>query len=167
MRNNCVYFVEGKCEATLISALKEYPPRILAGRIRVFNVVANLIPRSQLIAIQANSTVVFVFDTDVPITDTLKKNIELIDRYCTRVKILYLPQVINLEDELVRCTDIKRIAELTGSKSSSNFKSDFCALSNCRSVLDRHKLDVAMLWTPKLPDEFTFVEHNSGQVKLP
>lgn len=109
----------------------------------------------------------FVFDTDVPITDTLKKNIELIDRYCTRVKILYLPQVINLEDELVRCTDIKRIAELTGSKSSSNFKSDFCSLTNCRSVLDRHKLDVARLWTTKIPDEFTFVEHNSGQVKLP
>ena len=109
----------------------------------------------------------FVFDTDVPITDTMKKNIELIDRYCTRVKILYLPQVINLEDELVRCTDIKRIAELTGSKSSSNFKSDFCSLTNCRSVLDRHKLDVARLWTTKFPDEFTFVEHNSGQVKLP
>ena len=27
MKNNCIYFVEGKCEAALLAALKEHPAR--------------------------------------------------------------------------------------------------------------------------------------------
>lgn len=52
MKNNYIYFVEGKCEATLLTALKEQPQKIVSGKVKVFNVIANLIPRSQLLTIQ-------------------------------------------------------------------------------------------------------------------
>ncbi len=165
MKSNCIYFVEGKCEATLLAALKERPQKILSGRVKIFNVITNLIPRSQLVTIQAGTTVVFVFDTDVPVTESLKKNIELVDTYCSKTKVIFLPQVMNLEDELVRCTDISSISELTRSRSTKDFKRDFCAMTNCRDVLNRHQLDVLRLWTQNPPEVFGFIPSNSNLIK--
>ena len=68
MNNKCIYYVEGPCEQQLIAALKEAPERLIPGKIKVFNVVQNLIPKSQMLSIQAGTTVVLVFDTDVPQT---------------------------------------------------------------------------------------------------
>lgn len=166
MKSNCIYFAEGKCEATLLNALKEKPHKILAGRVKVLNVINDLIPRSLLITIQPGTVVVFVFDTDVQITDYLKKNIELVSKYCAKTKVVFLPQVLNLEDELVRCTDIKTITELTRSKSTKDFKRDFCALSNCRDALNKHQLDVLELWTQNPPEVFRFLPANSDLVKI-
>lgn len=111
MKNNYIYFVEGKCEATLLTALKEQPQKIVSGKVKVFNVIANLIPRSQLLTIQTGTTIIFVFDTDVPVTEQLRKNIELVSTYCSKTKIIFLPQVKNLEDELVRCTDVSNVVD--------------------------------------------------------
>ena len=128
MNNKCIYYVEGSCEQQLIAALKEAPERLIPGKIKAFNVVQNLIPKSQMLSIQAGTTVVLVFDTDVPQTSNLKKNLELLTRYCGKLKIIFLPQVLNLEDELVRCTDVRTAMELTKSGSVKNFKTDFCKM---------------------------------------
>ena len=42
MKNNVIYFVEGKCEVTLLRALKENPQKILPGQIREFNLIQQL-----------------------------------------------------------------------------------------------------------------------------
>ena len=166
MKNNCIYFVEGKCEATLLAALKERPQKIVSGRVKIFNVIENVIPRSQLVTIQAGTIIVFVFDTDVPNTESLKKNIQLVSAYCSKPKLVFLPQVMNLEDELVRCTDIRNVSELTRSKSAKDFKRDFCAMTNCRDVLERHQIDVSQLWTQDPPEVFRFIPPNSKTIKL-
>lgn len=92
MKNNCYYFVEGKCEEKLINTLKEEPRRIAAGRVKVYNVITNELTKSQLITIQPGSTVVFVYDTDVLVTKHIKNNIALLKKYC-KVNIVYLAQV--------------------------------------------------------------------------
>ena len=129
--------------------------------------IQNLIPKSQIISIQPGTIVALVFDTDVHQTANLKKNIELLNRYCGKIRIIYLPQVMNLEDELRRCTDIKSVSELTQSNGIRNFKTDFCRLKvkDCRTMLDRHKLDYKSLWATKIPEEYNFVKSNSCQVK--
>ena len=78
-----------------------------------------------------------------------------------------MPQVLNLEDELTRCTDVKAVVELTKSNGIKNFKTDFCRLKvkDCRAMLERHKLECEQLWMAKPPREFDFVENNSGQIK--
>lgn len=163
----CIYYVEGPCEEKLISALKENPGKLLPGKVKPFNIIQNLIPRSQLLALQPGTLVVFVFDTDVPNTAVIQKNVELIERYC-RVQIIYLPQVMNLEDELVRCTDVRSVQELTKSNGIRNFKSDFCKLKpkDCRSMLERHHIDVSRLWMTNTPETFSFVEKNCSKVKV-
>lgn len=165
MIKNCIYFVEGACEEALLSALKEHPQFIAQGKTKVLNVVSSYIPKSHLISIKPGTTVVFVFDTDVPVTKYLKKNIEYIEKYCNRSRLVFLPQVRNLEDELVRCTDIAKITDLTGSKSATNFKTDFCKMSNLRIALNKHQLDVLRLWTMNPPEPFTFMPCNSDIIK--
>ena len=168
MNQKCIYYVEGPCEQQLISALKEHPAKLIPGKIKVFNVVQNLIPKSQMLTIQSGTTVALAFDTDVPQTEILRKNVELLKRYCCRLRIVFMPQVLNLEDELTRCTDVKAVVDLTRSNGIKNFKTDFCRLKvkDCRAMLERHKLESEQLWMTKVPDEFSFVENNSGQIKM-
>lgn len=167
MVSRCIYFVEGPCEQQLINALREPPSRIMSGKVKVFNVVQNLIPKSMLFSFDEGTTVVLAFDTDVAETLTLKRNIESLKKYCSRVKIVYLPQVLSLEDELERSSDVRRIAELTKSRSVKDFKSDFCRMRTreCRIMLEKHSLDVRKLWTSKVPDSFSFIAGNSQIIK--
>lgn len=168
MNKTCIYYCEGEDDQKLVDALKYKKPQILPGKSKTLNVVQTLIPKSILLSIKANSYVVLVFDTDVTTNlDVVKKNISNIKKYCTGVKIIYLLQVRNLEDELVRCTDVKSALELTKSKSLSNFKTDFRKLKDedCKRVLERHKIDIARLWTTKAPSDFDFAERNSILIK--
>jgi len=165
MNNNCVYFVEGDCEEKLINALKKKPELILPGKVVLHNLIQEIIPNSRLIAITPKTKVVFVFDTDVDKTDILKKNIDKISRYCQNAKVIFLPQVLNLEDELVRCTDVSEVKEITRSKSNSNFKGDFCKLTDARLTLTKHHLDILSLWTSNPPEPFTFVPRTVSKLK--
>lgn len=140
----------------------------LPGKSKKLNVVQSLIPKSILLGIKPDTNVVLVFDTDVTTNlDLVKKNIGNIKKYCHGVKIIYLLQVKNLEEELVRCTDVKSVMELTKSKSLSNFKADFRRMKQeqCRHTLERHKIDVGRLWTTATSDEFDFAERNSAMIK--
>ena len=168
MNRTCVYYCEGEDDQKLIDALKSSPSKIQPGKSKKLNVVQNLIPKSILLGIKPDTHVVLIFDTDVTTNlDVVKKNIENIKKYCRGVKIINLLQVKNLEDELVRCTDVKSVLELTKSKSLSNFKADFRKMKNeqCRNMLDRHKINVDRLWTTKAPGEFEFAERNSSAIK--
>ena len=71
--NKCIYYVEGPCEQQLIAALKESPSKLITGKVKVYNIVQNLIPKSQMLSIQSGTTVVLAFDTDVEQTTNLKK----------------------------------------------------------------------------------------------
>ena len=166
MKNNCIYFAEGKCEERLLNSLKENPQKIQPGRVKVVNVIQQLLPKSQLVTIQAGTTVVLVFDTDVPNTEHLRENIKRLSTLCTKIKLVFLPQVLNLEDELVRCCEIKSVTELTHSRSTKDFKRGFCSLTNVRAVLERANLNVDKIWTEDTPAEFAFVVKNSQEIKL-
>lgn len=108
MNNKCIYYVEGPCEQQLIAALKEEPKKLLPGKIKIFNVVQNLIPKSQMLSIQSGTIVVLVFDTDVSKTLNLKKNLELLARYCGRLKIVFFAASSEFRrriGSLYRCKD--------------------------------------------------------------
>lgn len=163
-----IYFVEGPCEKQLIDALHVPPLRVAPGKAIVCNVIQNLIPKSQMLSIQPGTVVVLVFDTDKPITDKLQKNLELLSRYCTRIRIATLAQVLDFEDELVRSCNIKSVTEITRSKSVQNFKTDFCRMKipDCRASLERHGLDTKQLWRKNPRNPFTFISQGADDVVI-
>ena len=166
MSKRCYYYVEGECEEALINALKKNPAKINPGRVKVWNVIEKVLPDSILRTIQPGSTVVFVFDTDVQRTGNLEKNIQQVKKYAGKVVVVLLPQVMNLEDELKRSTDVKEITELTKSKSRSDFKRDFCHITDLRKTLDTHKLDINKLWCQPLPKGFEVFSPFTSNRKL-
>lgn len=170
MNSRCIYFVEGPCEDKLISAIKLNPSIIIPGKVKVYNVIQELIPNSQLLAIPQGALVVFVYDTDVDNTEYIKKNIKRVKQYCRNVKLVNLMQVKNFEEELERATDVKRVQELTKSSSIKNFKADFCRLKDqeCRNMLERHRFDVHQMWNKKASEVFAFAEkeRDAGKVMI-
>ena len=71
-----------------------------------------------------------------------------------------------VKDELVRCTDVKKVTDLTQSQSLSNFKTAFCRIKDLRELLERHCIDLPKLWTTNPPEMFAFVPRNSELIKL-
>ena len=167
MNKNNYYFVEGSCEETIINSLKKNPSLLVAGKVRILNVVQNQISKSILVGIKENSRIIFVFDTDIDSnTFILKANIEAVKKYCKKPEIITIPQINNLEDELKRSTKVKKITDITKSKSISDFKRDFCGLTNCRNSLEKHNFDIKKLWNKKPKNNFSFIEQLSHKIKL-
>lgn len=168
MNRKCLYFVEGKCEEQLIRSLKVDPARLLPGRVKILNPVLKQISRSQLVTINADTTVVLVYDTDVKLSQRLSQNIKNLKKYCHRVNIVHLAQVFNLEDELVRSTDVSDVKELTKSTGFSSFKNDFCRMNyqQCRHMLQQHQFNIEKMWATQPSEPFQFVKQNGEEVKL-
>lgn len=85
---------------------------VAPGKVKVYNVIQKLIPKSQLLTIQKDSIVVFLIDTDVDETKYLSQNIDRIRKYCNNVHIVNLLQVLNFEDEITRSTNVARASAI-------------------------------------------------------
>ena len=118
------------------------------------------------VVIQPRTKVGLVFDTDVEDRKALDKNIEMLRKYCSNVTVINMMQVLDFEDEIVRSTDVNKAQELTKSRSVSNFKTDFCRMkvNDCRSLLERHQLDIVKMWTTEPPETFKDLEQDVAKV---
>ena len=163
----CFYLVEGECEEKLLKALKAQPALINPGTVKKFNAVQNEIPASRLMSFDPGSRVVLVFDTDTDVTEHLKKNIEMLEKVCSKVEVLTVAQVLNFEDEMVRSTDISKAEELTKSKTVSDMKKAVNRMkeTDFRQTLKRHKFEISKLWTQKPPKPFSFVKQQAEEIK--
>ena len=158
------YFVEGKCEKKLIETLKEHS-LIVPGKVEIHNVTQEEITELKLRPLSEGTTIIFVFDTDIPDTKILKENIQIINNN-NRFNVLWtVLQVKNLEDEIVRSTDIKLIRELLPSKSTKDFKSDFIKEKNLYSKLQAKKFDYSKLWITEPDKNYSFVKNDGNKVK--
>lgn len=160
------YYVEGEDEEKLINVLKTDLSAIRPGKVQKLNVVTNEIPNARLIPLHSGTMVVLVFDTDAGNINILNRNLEKLKKCPYVSEIVTIPQVLNLEQELVRSCNIKRAAELLGSKSTKDFKSDFIRVSNLADKLREHQFDIRRLWCGKPPSPYQSIENLSEKVKL-
>ena len=69
--------------------------------------------------LERETTVVLVFDTDVEKVNILDENIKIIKNSNNVRDIICIPQIKNLEDELIYSTNITKIIDLLESKSKN------------------------------------------------
>lgn len=69
------------------------------------------------------TSIILIFDTDQANTDILQQNMKFLKAASNIKTIITIPQVQNLEDELLRCTDIRHIRDLVSCAHDSDFKS--------------------------------------------
>jgi len=166
MDNHYLYYVEGETERAVLNALKkEIPPLIIPGKVEVLNVIQKRITDMHLRTIKKHTTVVVVFDTDTFNTGYLRENLAKIHS-CTNVsRVICIPQVRNLEDEIIACTDVRSIKELLCSKSNSDFKTECIKEPHLMEKLRRHSFDIDCLWNKRPSDIYSWVKNESKLVK--
>ena len=121
MRNrNLLYLVEGDDEKKLVNTLKNSMGLIHPGKVQKLNVIECNITDLHLRTLAKGTIVVLIFDTDTDNVARLDKNIEKLKSCSAISAVVTIPQVPNLEGELVRSCNIKVIAELLNSKSTKD-----------------------------------------------
>lgn len=166
MRNRIVqYFVEGEDEKKVIDTLKTKMGLVKPGKVQVLNVVTEEISDARLLALSPGTTTVLVFDVDAGNVDILNKNIKKL-KACNAVSnVITIPQVPNLEGELLRSCNIRKIEELLNSKSRSDFKSDILRVTNLDAKLREHDFNIDLFWSATPGQPYQSIENHAAQVK--
>lgn len=163
--NYIQYFVEGECEEKLINTLKSELMVVKTGRVQKLNVIENEISKARLIALRPGTMVVLIFDTDTGNTEILNKNIKKLSECGSVADLVLIPQVKNLEDELVKSCRIRNVKELLGSKSNKEFKGDFIRVTNLANKLKSKEFDINLIWknTPLSP--YQNIKNDARKIK--
>ncbi|MDE7271001.1 MAG: hypothetical protein K2N81_11075 [Acetatifactor sp.] len=86
---------------------------------------------------------------------------------CFQVKkVICIPQVENLEDELLRSCDIRQIRELTGSKSNKDYKHALVIEKNLAVKLESKNFDISKFWIKNPSNLFSGILNESQEIKL-
>ena len=162
------YYVEGEDEKKLINVLKTQLNMIKPGKVQKLNVVEETISDAMLRSLKKYTVVVLVFDTDTKNVGILNYNILKLKKSNSVSKVITIPQVANLEEELVRSCDINKITELLNSSSLTDFKRDFIRINNLDAKLLEHKFDINVFWSQKPPILYQNIdiENDSKEIKL-
>lgn len=167
MKNNRYYYlVEGSCEKKIVSIFKEQNNLIVSGKVLEYNVIQNKISDMYLRTLSENTTVILVFDTDTENVDILKENLDILMRNDHVKNVWCVTQVRNLEDELIRSTDVSQVKFLVGSKSNKDFKHDLIIEKRLYEKLRFHHFDFSKLWDTKPTGIFAFIDNDGRRIKL-
>ena len=157
------YFVEGENEKKLIETIKN--KYLYSGKVKIINTIQNKVPNSILRTLERETVVVLVFDTDIEKIDVLDENIKLIKSSNNVKDIICIPQIKNLEGELIYSTNINKIVELLESKSKKDFKNDFNNCKNLLKKLEEKEFKISKLWSRNAKDVYMKYKNNSGIIK--
>ena len=161
------YYVEGKCEKTLLRTLIDHH-LIVPGQTDVINPVQEYIKPTHLRMLPPKTTIILIFDTDIPETSALQKNLAFLKSRPNIRQIITIPQFRNLEEELIRSTDVRHIRELIGCSHDSNFKTAFIEEKRLFDKLQSHHFDIGKLWScsPEDPFKTIGIENHAELIKL-
>ena len=160
-----LYFVEGETEYKIVEALKN--KYLISGKIRTHNVVTKKIQSGHLSTIKRGTTVIFIFDADIDDNITiLEKNIDFLSQSTVVKNLILIPQINNLEDEIIYATKIKNIEELLDSDSTREFKGDMLKCTNTLNKLEEKLFDIEKFWSRNPTNKFEAYKNNSSQIKI-
>lgn len=167
MRNvNVQYYVEGEDEKKLVNTLKNQLRVIVPGKVQKLNVIQDKINSNILRTLKKGTIVVLIFDTDTDNVDTLNNNIQKLEKCSFVSEIVTIPQVPDLESELIRSCNIKKITQLLNSRSKKDFKSDLIRITNLDMKLKEHEFDINLFWNQQPDFPYQNIPNNSKIIKI-
>lgn len=167
MTNNRFYYlVEGECEKKMVEVFKDQKDLIISGKVLPFNVIQEHITPAFLRTIPENTTVVLIFDTDTNNVSILEANIQVLSRNKHIKNVWCITQVNNLEDELLRSTNVSEVKLLTGSKSNKEYKHDLITEKRLYEKLKNHDFDFSRFWSTSPTGLFASYNNQSIKIKL-
>lgn len=168
-----IYFVEGPCEQKIVDTLKEKEQEyIVSGKALKFNIAQENIKKSHLMSLTENTVAILIFDNDVLNDSTINQqqlqkrildNISKLKSACKEVIVIC--QKENLEDEILRATNLKQIKDILNSKSNTDWKRDMQNTTNLMQKLLNKNFDINKFWCGELPKFIKNVK-TSDEIKL-
>ena len=81
--------------------------------------------------------------------------------------IYCITQVRNIEDEIVRATDINDIRDLLSSSSKKNFKTAFnrIGLEKLAKKMEEHHFDMTLLWSQQPTGKFSEIRNEMDEIR--
>ena len=104
-------------------------------------------------------------DLDLYKADILDENIKIIKNSNNVRDIICIPQIKNLEDELIYSTNITKIIDLLESKSKKDFKNDFNNYKNLIKKLEDKEFKISKIWSREAVDIFKKYKNESTKIK--
>lgn len=161
------YYVEGEDEKSLLNALKRDMGCIESGKVDKFNVIQNKFTVARIRPLKPGTIVILIYDTDVETNiEILQYNVNFLKKQSGIKDILCIPQVKNLEDEIVRACEIRNARELTKSGTKTDFKSDLISCSNLGARLCKCQFDVSKFWSQKPANSFAQFGNDAESIKI-
>ena len=161
------YYVEGQCEKKLIRTLIEQR-LIIPGQTDVLNPVQESVKSTHIRLLPQKTIIILVFDTDRLETGILNSNLDFLKKQPNIKNVFTVPQSKNLEDEMIRCTDIRHPKDLLGCSHDSDFKTAFIDEKRLFSKLQAHNFDFNKLWSAPVNEPFLSlnIQNQSDKIKL-
>lgn len=161
------YYVEGDDDKCIVNALKSDLACIASGKVNVFNVVQEKFTNARIRTLKDNTIVVLVYDTDTTSTQILTENIKFLKAQKAVKEVICVPQVQNLEDELVRaCGGISTVEQLTHSKTKTDYKRDLIKCTNLEQRLKSAQFDVNKMWCKTPTNSFAQFGNDAEKIKV-
>lgn len=117
--------------------------------------------------LKRDTIVVLIYDTDVEDgLDILQYNVNFLNKQKGIKQVICIPQVKNLEEELVHACSIKTVTELTKSDSKTNYKRD---LINCNNLADRLTacgFNLSKFWSRTPTNRFKKFGNGAKKIKI-
>ena len=169
MRNEGIYhyYVEGEDEKKLLEVLKRDLGCIEMGKVDNVNVVQTKFSIARIRPLKQDTTVVLIYDTDVESgIDILQANVSFLKKQKGIKEVICIPQVKNLEDELLRSCNIKNITELTKSNSKTNYKRDLINCNNLAARLTACGFESSKMWNRVPSNKFKRFGNGADKIKI-
>lgn len=168
MRKNGIYqyYVEGEDEKKIVNTLKQEIGCIASGKVEKFNVIQNRFSVARIRPLKKGTIIVMVYDTDVETNiNILEYNIKFLKKQSAIKDVICIPQVNNLEDELVRACNVRNAAQITKSDSQKEYKKDLISCTNLAKRLQNCEFDVTKFWNELPKNSFKKYGNNSNAIK--
>ncbi len=167
MARNEIYqfYVEGEDEKKVIETLKKDMNSIVSGKVEVLNVIQKEIKTPRIRTLKTGTNVVLIYDTDIDKTDILDKNINQLKSSKHIKRIICIPQVLNMEDELVSATSVRQVIEILGSRTLTDYKRDLIRCSNLDKKLNEKNFDISKFWSKEPPESFSKYGNDANIIK--
>ena len=161
------YYVEGEDEKKLLEVLKRDFGCIESGKVDKVNAVQTKFSIARIRALKPNTIVVLIYDTDVEDgLAILQYNVDFLRKQKGIKRVICIPQVKNLEEELLYSCNIKNITELTKSDSRTNYKRDLINCNNLAARLTACGFNMAKLWNRTPSNKFKMFGNEAERIKI-
>lgn len=160
------YLVEGQCESKLLNEFKNQKNMVISGKVLQLNVTQKHITQAFLRTIPVHSVFILIFDTDTSSTGILDENIRVLSENKQIDDVWCVTQVNNLEDELIRSTNVSDVKYLTGSKSNTEYKHDLIEEKRLYTKLMNHNFDFSKFWSSSPKGIFASYINQGDKIKI-